>query len=67
MSTVVLMHADMQLANRLRDLIAAAPGFDVTGVADNLPALRDVFKDGLPDLLIVDLMACAARGASASR
>jgi len=56
MSTVVLMHADMQLANRLRDLIAAAPGFDVTGVADNLPALRDLFKDGLPDLLIVDLM-----------
>lgn len=56
MSTVVLMHADVKLAHRLREVIAAAPGWDVTGVADSLPSLREVFSRGLPDLLIVDLM-----------
>lgn len=56
MSTVVLMHADVKLAHRLRDVIATAPGLEVTGVADSLPALREAFKPGLPDLFIVDLM-----------
>ena len=56
MSTVVLMHADAQVADRLRDQIGAAPGFDVIGVAGSLAELRDVLKAGVPDLLIVDLM-----------
>ncbi|RQP22401.1 LuxR C-terminal-related transcriptional regulator [Piscinibacter terrae] len=56
MSTVVLMHGDMKLAHRLREEISQAPDLEVTGVADSLPALREVFKQGLPDLVIVDLM-----------
>lgn len=56
MSTVVLMHADVKLAHRLQDVIAAVPGLEVTGVADSLPSLREAFRPGLPDLLIVDLM-----------
>lgn len=56
MSTVVLMHGDVKLAHRLREEISQAPDLSVTGVADSLPALREVFKAGLPDLVIVDLM-----------
>jgi DNA-binding NarL/FixJ family response regulator len=56
MSTVVLMHGDVKLAHRLREEISQAPDLDVIGVADSLPALREVFKQGLPDLVIVDLM-----------
>jgi DNA-binding NarL/FixJ family response regulator len=56
MSTVVLMHGDVKLAHRLREEISQAPDLDVTGVADSLPALREVFRQGLPDLVIVDLM-----------
>jgi len=56
MSSVVLMHADMKLAQGLRDEIAVAPGVEVTAIADSLPTLREAFRFGLPDLLIVDLM-----------
>lgn len=56
MSTVVLMHADLNLAHHLRDVIAAQPGFEVTGVANNFATLREVCNPGMPDLLIVDLM-----------
>jgi DNA-binding NarL/FixJ family response regulator len=56
MSSVVLMHADVKLAHRLRDEIAVAPGLEVTAIADSLPSLREAFRHGLPDLLIVDLM-----------
>lgn len=56
MSTVVLMHANLKLAHRLRDVIAAQPGFEVAGVANNLATLREVCNPGMPDLLIVDLM-----------
>lgn len=56
MGTVVLMHADVKLAHRLREEIGAMPGLEVTGVADNLPSLREAFRQGLPDLLVVDLM-----------
>jgi DNA-binding NarL/FixJ family response regulator len=56
MSSVVLMHADVKLAHRLREEVSVAPGLEVTAVADSLPTLREAFRDGLPDLLIVDLM-----------
>ena len=56
MSSVVLMHADVKLAQGLRDEIAAAPGLEVTAIADSLPSLREAFREGLPELLIVDLM-----------
>jgi two-component system nitrate/nitrite response regulator NarL len=56
MSTVVLLHADREVATRLAGTIAAEPGLEVGGVAHNLPGLRDVFAPGLPDLLVVDLM-----------
>lgn len=61
MSTVVLMHADATLAHRLREEISQTPGLEVTGLADSLPALQQVFKRGLPDLLIVDLMLPSAQ------
>lgn len=56
MSTVVLLHADREVATRLAGTIAAEPGLEVTGVAHNLPSLRELFAPGLPDLLIIDLM-----------
>lgn len=61
MNTVVLMNADLKLAHRLRDVIAAHSGFEVVGVANNFATLREVCKAGMPDLLIVDLMLPPAR------
>lgn len=56
MTTVVLLHADREVARHLGDTLAAVPGFSVAGVADSLSSLREVFANGLPDVLIVDLM-----------
>ena len=56
MSTVVLLHADREVAARLAGTIAAEPGLEMVGVAHHLPSLREVFAPGLPDLLVVDLM-----------
>jgi DNA-binding NarL/FixJ family response regulator len=56
MTSVVLLHADHVLAHRLASTIAAAPGFEVRGVANSVPGLRELFAPGLPDVLIVDLM-----------
>ena len=56
MGSVVLMHADLKLAQGLRDEIAVSPDLQVTALADSLPSLREAFRNGLPDLLIVDLM-----------
>jgi DNA-binding NarL/FixJ family response regulator len=56
MSTVVLLHADREVGHRLGDTLGATPDFDVIGVADSLPGLREFFARGLPDVLIVDLM-----------
>jgi len=55
MATVVLLHADPEVGRRLGETLATAPGFELAGVADSLPALREVFAPGLPDVLIVDL------------
>ncbi|HJV63364.1 MAG TPA: hypothetical protein VJ743_20610 [Albitalea sp.] len=57
MISVVLLHVDREIGQRLGDTIAATPGFALAGVADNLPTLREAFAPGLPDVLIVDLRA----------
>lgn len=56
MSTVVLLHADREVAESLAGAISADPDLDVVGIAHNLPSLREAFAPGLPDLLVVDLM-----------
>jgi DNA-binding NarL/FixJ family response regulator len=56
MTTVALLHRDPVLGLRLAETIAAAPGFTVSGVAGSLPALRELFAQHMPDLLLVDLM-----------
>ena len=57
MSSVALLHSDREVGHRLAQAIAATPGLEVSGVADRLPALRELFADvGLPGLLLVDLM-----------
>jgi len=56
MSTVVLLHADREVGQRLGAALGATPDFNVIGVADGLPGLRELFAPGLPDVLIVDLM-----------
>ena len=60
MNTVALLHSDLPLSRRLADTIAAAPGLEVSGVADSLPALRELLGRGMPDVLLVDLMLPAA-------
>ena len=56
MSSVVLLHRNSQVGARLAQAIAAAPGLEVTGVAQGFPALRELFAQALPDVLVVDLM-----------
>ncbi len=56
MTTVALLHSDPALARRLAETIAAAPGLVVSGVVSSLPALRELFAQALPDVLLVDLM-----------
>lgn len=54
MTTVVLLHADREVGRHLGDTLAAS-GFGLSGVADDLPSLREALAPGLPDVLIVDL------------
>lgn len=56
MTSVALLHRDPALGRRLAETIAQAPGLTVSGVAASLPGLRELFAQGLPDLLAVDLM-----------
>jgi DNA-binding NarL/FixJ family response regulator len=61
MTSVALLHRDPALlGRRLGEAIAGTPGLTVIGVAGSLPALRELFAQGMPDLLIVDLMLPAA-------
>jgi DNA-binding NarL/FixJ family response regulator len=61
MTTVALLHRDAALGRRLAETIADAPGLTVIGVAGSLPALRELFAQGMPDLLLVDLMLPAVQ------
>jgi DNA-binding NarL/FixJ family response regulator len=56
MTSVVLLHADADVAQRLCRTLDELPRFDVIGVARSLPTLRELFAHGLPELLLVDLM-----------
>ena len=60
MTSVALLHSDPSLGRRLADTIAAAPGFSVAGVAGNLPALRGLFAQAVPEVLLVDVMLPSA-------
>jgi DNA-binding NarL/FixJ family response regulator len=60
MASIVLLHSDPAIARRLRAVIETQEGLQVTGIADSVPALRDLLSGGAPDLLIVDLLLPAA-------
>jgi DNA-binding NarL/FixJ family response regulator len=56
MTRVVLYHSDLELAHRLAESLVSIRDLHVTGISHNLPALREAFAQGLPDLLLIDLM-----------
>jgi DNA-binding NarL/FixJ family response regulator len=56
MSTVALLHRDLEVAWPLAAGIAAVPGLTVQGIARDLTELRGLIAKAVPDLLIVDLM-----------
>ncbi len=60
MSTIALLHSDLEVAWPLAARIGAVPGLAVQGVARGLPQLRELLAQEVPDLLIVDLMLPAA-------
>src|SRR5687768_722016 len=56
MPSIVLLHSDRAIARRLQAVIETHDGLHVTGIADNVPAARQLLADATPDLLIVDLL-----------
>ena len=60
MTSISLLHSDLAIAQRLRAVIETQEELQVTGVAKDVPTLQRMLSDGLPDLLIVDLMLPAA-------
>jgi DNA-binding NarL/FixJ family response regulator len=60
MASIVLLHSDLAIAQRLRAVIETQEGLQVSSVATDVPTLQRMLFDGLPDLLIVDLMLPAA-------
>lgn len=60
MTSIVLLHSDLAIAQRLRAVIETQEELQVTGLAKDVPTLQRMLSGGLPDLLIVDLMLPAA-------
>jgi DNA-binding NarL/FixJ family response regulator len=56
MSTVLLLHGDLRVAHRLRQLIDSAPGLEAVGVATHLAQARECLSRNTPDLLLADLL-----------
>lgn len=56
MSTVLLVHGEPRVAERLREMIDAAAGLKVVGTAGSLSAARERLARGTPDLLLTDLV-----------
>lgn len=56
MASIVLLHSDRAIACRLQAVIETHEGLTVSGLADSVPAARELLAAATPDLLIVDLM-----------
>lgn len=56
MTSIVLLHSDLAIAQRLRAVIETQDDYRVTGLATDVPTLQRMLADERPNLLIVDLM-----------
>ena len=56
MSTVLLLHGDARVTDRLGQLIAAVPALEVIGAATRLAQARECLARATPDLLLTDLL-----------